>query len=331
MKGFECKKVLLYLLFLLMIRADLFAAVQGGSPAPPTGPEAKVLHLGLSQAEALKQSLKAQRVPVLSGAKARELYAQLRDVNDPEDHKVEGTTEDSRLDWEKSPEPREQRRTSYSPESSGAYRSPVRFDLSGFYRFNLGSRNDELAGVIFVMIGLVVVFAFVAYAGAYVYHWAAHGLRRSGWYSLGLGAYGFGNSKEWGGLQAARFGLGIKDLGLEWGLGAELGRINSTLALEKDGSKLEVNGGYGAAGPMLVYRPQANQRFFLEFLAGTSEHKEVHLLAKAMVGANWQSDEGWYFGVNTGTLMVSLKSSLGYIRNKNPYNWLTGLELGYTF
>src|SRR3989339_58891 len=44
-----------------------------------------------------------------------------------------------------------------------------------------------------------------------------------------------------------------------------------------------------------------------------------------------QSDRGYYLAASTGSLMVSLKSSLGYVRDQNPFNWLSGVEAGWTF
>jgi len=161
--------------------------------------------------------------------------------------------------------------------------------------------------------------------------WFGRGASKRRWTSLGLGVYGFQNSKEWGGLSSVHFAMGTQRESFEWGMGAELGWINSSLALAKDRPNLQITGAYIAAGPLLIYNQSQQSQFYLELLGGTSEHKEVHTVAKAMVGYRWQSDRGYYLAASTGSLMVSLKSSLGYVRDQNPFNWLSGVEAGWTF
>jgi len=337
MTAIQGKRVFLILLFLVMVRAQVFAAADTGSGSRGSN-RVQVMHLSGAEAENLRVSLQSQGVQVVEGVEAAQLYAQAKAQVGLESE-IEPSPTDSNSSPEQDPStdlstdqsaPRslDYPRKRYTPRSNAP---SFHLRLNWIQHINIGGGNDDLAALVFVVIGLVVVFSFVIYAGTYLYQWTNYGLRKSGWYSLGLGMYGFGNQKEWGGMEAVRFGIGIRDLGFDWGLSAELGQIDSTLATGEGETNLAVTGVYGAAGPVLVYNHGQGQRYYLEFLAGTSEHKEVHVLAKAMAGVRLESNSGWYFGASTGSLMVSLKSSLGLVRNKNPYNWLSGVEFGVGF
>ncbi|OGG99792.1 MAG: hypothetical protein A2600_02500 [Candidatus Lambdaproteobacteria bacterium RIFOXYD1_FULL_56_27] len=312
-------KVFLCLLLLLFQRQELFAKVDPNLlTVHPLAPQA--LYLNTQEAALLRRNLESQgSVQIIEQPEAARLYAQAQAKETPEE------------DPNRDRQPQD-----YNPEPAPQEYSPSWPSYSPNFNFHLnlgggGGNNGDAAMVIFVIIGLIVVFAFVFYAATYLYRYLNYGWRAKSWSSFGVGVFGFANGKEWGGLESVRFALGFKDLGFDWGLAAEVGRINASLALEKAKPNLDIQGSFIAAGPLLVYNHTKEARFFLELLGGTSEHKEVHTVAKAMVGYRWQSEQGAYLAVSTGSLMVSLKSSLGYVRDQNPFNWLSGIEAGWAF
>ncbi|MDT8446783.1 MAG: hypothetical protein RRB13_07795 [bacterium] len=319
------RQIFWLLLILVFQRAELFAKSQHGAQTEP-GPPRRVLHLDASEAASLKADLRAQGVEVLPAAQAQALFDRQLYAQTPPRH-----SDDASAD------PEQDRLESYrsNERPAPAYQPAPRFNFNLGFHFNgpIRGGNDDAVALFFVVVGLVVVFAFVAYSVTYLYRYLAHGYRGQGWFELGVGAWGFANAQEFGGLKAARIGMGLKERGFSWGLGAELGRIDATLSLEpKDQAKdLALSGAYAAAGPRLNYATDWGPQWTLEFLAGTSEHPEVHLLAKAMLGLRWRYGSGLYFGLSTGSLMVSLKSNLGYVRQQNPYNWLSGAETGWRF
>ena len=194
-----------------------------------------------------------------------------------------------------------------------------------------GSGNQDDALLILVVVGLVIVAAFLIYSVAYLYGRLTYQGQQSRWLETGIGFAGFYNGKEQGGLSGLRLAMGLKERGFDWGLAGELGRIDARLGVAQSTETLHLTGLYGAAGPLLLYNSSARQRFYLELLAGTTQHKEVHILAKAGAGIRRQVSEHLSLGAEVGSLMVSLKPAMGLVREKNDFNLILGLDLAWRF
>lgn len=315
------RRLLIFLLLLLFQRVELFAKAGPLEPAQPH--RVRQIHLSASEANLLKAQLTAQGVQVIEGNRAQELYAQAQVGATPQEPPQDATSDSA----------------SQALESEGLRRSDgsapkfnFQFGLFRSIPYRGGGKNDPLA-MVFVIIGFVVVFAFIAYSVHFLYRWLAHGYHLEGWVEYGAGAWGFSNGTEFGGMRALRFGLGMKGTGFSWGLGGEFGRIEATVTHEVEGLAEEVHlsGSYIIVGPRLDYRTDWGPSLTLEMLSGDSAAEEVNTITKAMLGLRWALRNGAYIGASTGSLMVSLEKDLGYIRHKNPYNWLSGLEAGWRF
>ncbi|MDT8446781.1 MAG: hypothetical protein RRB13_07785 [bacterium] len=302
------------LLLLLAQRAELFAHAQPQGLVEPNR-KFQVLHLDRQEAQQLKQELSSQGHQILEGPQAQALY--------------EKSLYAQAGQWDDGYAPQDYQEPAYAPEPQ--------YQTGGVARLNWFSFNvfdDDNSAVLFILIGLVVVFAFVFYAAYYLARHGLYGDRGKGWFEFGVGAWAFGNQSEIGHMLATRIGLGQQEQVVGWGLGAEVGNINATLDLDPEqstGGQIDLEGNYLIAGPRLTFNTRSGSRWLIELMAGTSEHPEVNQVAKALVGYRYQSRRGPYIGWSVGSLMVSLNNQLGYVRKQNPYNALFGLEMGLHF
>ncbi|MDT8446782.1 MAG: hypothetical protein RRB13_07790 [bacterium] len=297
-------------LILVFQRAELWAKAQADGSQLVVS-KVQTLQLDTQQARQLRMDLEAQGAQVIEGPQAQALY-------DRQLYAQAGQ-------WDNGyPPEREQKREAQARSSSG----------NGFPAPNLGSGGGDGAAVLFVIIGLVVVFAFVFYAAYYLGRQVVYGNQSRGWVELGLGGWAFGNSTESGNMTALRLGLGQEIRSNGWGLAAEIGQIDATLDLdpeESTGGQIDLKGAYAIVGPRITFGHRGNSLWLMELMAGTSEHQEVEVVAKALIGYRFQPPRGLYFGFSLGSLMVSLKKDLGLVRQQNPYNLLGGLETGVHF
>lgn len=193
------------------------------------------------------------------------------------------------------------------------------------------SSGDE-AAILFIIIGTVVLVVWALYVFKYIYD-VSVGFKPCGrWNELTVVT----SSTSTGADQHARFnGLryatGFRDGMMDVGISFELGQTDILL---REVGVLELKGKYWLLGPMLRWRlsQDINPSYFqMNFVAGTTEHSEIGLLAKASLGLLLGIGEFMQLGLDWGALNINLDEDQGIISDRNQYHYLYGINLGFRF
>ncbi len=188
------------------------------------------------------------------------------------------------------------------------------------------------AAVVFVVIGTVVVAVWTLYAVKFLYDVTVGTAPCGRWSELNFATSMISDEEDQHAtFNGVHFMTGYRDGYTDIGLGAEVGQ--SDILLTETGS-LELEGLYWMVGPILRWRldDYANPSYYeMEFAAGTTEHEEVGLLAKAELGFSFGIGEAVRWGVNLGVLNINLNDNQGIITDRQRYYYLLGLEMGFHF
>lgn len=193
------------------------------------------------------------------------------------------------------------------------------------------SSGDE-AVVVFIIVGTVVLVVWSLYVFKYIYD-VSTGFEPCGrWNEFTVVT----SSTSTGADQHARFnGLryatGFRDGITDIGISFELGQTDILL---REVGVLELKGRYWLLGPMLRWRLSQgiNPSYFqMNFVAGTTEHSEIGLLAKASLGILIGIGESMQLGLNWGALNINLDEDQGIISDRNQYHYLFGVNVGFRF
>ncbi|MBN1849801.1 MAG: hypothetical protein JW932_14585 [Deltaproteobacteria bacterium] len=202
--------------------------------------------------------------------------------------------------------------------------------------------DNDIAVVLFVVIGVFIVAALIVYAGKFIYDVTVGNGVYEYWWEISPGftiiendtKYGF---KESGYLAGLKLAAGFTERSIQFGLTGEAGVIDFSLYYEDHKGLLELEGIYGMVGPAIrfLFNDDDNIKnasyLYLELLGGTSEHEEAGLLSVARMGLNWRIQEHLRFGIHAGSLYFDLKESEGIIENEDNFRLMGGLEFGYRF
>lgn len=217
-------------------------------------------------------------------------------------------------------------------DSSGEQSINVLLDITDDM-MDAGQRSSgDAAAVVFIIIGTVVVIVWTLYVFKYLYD-VSFGLVPCGrWHEFTA----VSSSASTSGNQHARFnGLrystGFRDGAAYVGIGLEIGRAD--ILLEEAGL-LELKGNYFMMGPMLRWRLSRGinpAAFQLDFTAGTTEHDEIGLLAKARMSLLFGIGDNLRLGLSWGVLNINLDEDQGVITERSQYHYLYGISMGFRF
>ncbi|MES0326785.1 MAG: hypothetical protein ABUK13_01220 [Gammaproteobacteria bacterium] len=217
-------------------------------------------------------------------------------------------------------------------ESAGeeSFRLMVDF-TDDMMRSGNGSSGDE-AAVIFVIVGTVVVVVWALYVFKYLYDISLGNTPCGLWNELTVvtsaASTGLDQHARFNGL---RYSTGFRDGSIDVGLGFELGQTDILLS---EVGALELKGRYWLLGPILRWRlsPGINPSYFqMNFTAGTTEHDEVGLLAKASLGLLFGIGDSMQLGLNWGAMNINLNDNQGIISERSQYHYLYGVSMGFRF
>jgi hypothetical protein len=195
-----------------------------------------------------------------------------------------------------------------------------------------GNSDSDSAAVLFIVIGTVVLVIWTLYVVKYFVQ-SAMGMETCGrWSQLVAASSNIGGGTD----QHARFnGLrymqGFNDGGTDVGISAELGHADILLT---EAGSLRLQGLYWLIGPMLRWNMNPGGRpnyFQMEFVAGSTEHPEMGIIAVAKMGFNFAAGKNLRWGLNLGAMNINLHANQGIISDLNQYYFLYGLEFGYRF
>ncbi|MCW8831546.1 MAG: hypothetical protein OQK32_08525, partial [Gammaproteobacteria bacterium] len=195
-----------------------------------------------------------------------------------------------------------------------------------------GNGSGDGAAVLFVIVGTVVVIVWALYVFKYLYDVSLGDAPCGRWHELTVvsssASVGDGQHARFDGL---RYATGFRDGSLDVGIGFELGQTDILLS---EVGVLELKGRYWLLGPMLRWRlsQEKNPSYFqMNFVAGSTEHDEVGLLAKASLGLLFGIGDSMQLGLNWGVLNIDLNEDQGIITERDQYHYLYGINVGFKF
>ena len=204
---------------------------------------------------------------------------------------------------------------------------------------------DEWAAVIYVVVGVVVVGAFLVYAlqtlaelsfnrdGDPLFQEAGLRLSYSGsaWRD-GSGADLYRDAY----LAGIRYGLGFDRPGMDVGLALEAGYIDIRLSpLDGPGEAFDFRGGYLVAGPLLRFGAYDPLCFGLEFLNGTATHSSIGWISKARMSLQARLGGHAVTGAHLGAVFYDLAFLDGLAWRHGDFNrdlsLVGGVDVGWEF
>jgi hypothetical protein len=217
-------------------------------------------------------------------------------------------------------------------ESSGDDSLQVMLDITDdVLNSNNGSSSDQ-AAVLFVVVGAVVVMVWTVYVFKYLYDISLGDAPCGRWHEVTAvrsnASAGSGQHARFDGL---RYSTGFRDGTLDVGIGFELGQADILLS---EVGALELQGRYWLLGPILRWRfsGDVNPNYFqMNFIAGTTEHDEVGMLARASLGFLFGVGDSMQLGFNWGAMNIDLNENQGIITERDQYHYFYGVNVGFKF
>lgn len=204
--------------------------------------------------------------------------------------------------------------------------------------------DDDWAMVIYVVVGVIVVGAFILYVPKVLYDLATNGEKLPVFKEVGLRYSYSGQRWEDGGpalyrnanLFGARFTLGLDRGSLGIGVTAEGGYIDLALRGVDDPSRVfDFQGGYAVAGPMVRFGDNRPFSLNLEFLNGTSSHRSIGWISKSRMTVQACMESGALLGVHLGAVFYDLDFLDGLVLRSGNFNrdlsLVMGVEAGWAF
>ena len=217
-------------------------------------------------------------------------------------------------------------------ESAGEESFRLMIDFTDdMMRSGNGSSGDE-AAVLFVVVGTVVVIVWALYVFKYLYDVSLGNATCGGWKELTVVSSAASTSGEQHAhFNGLRYAMGFREGSLDVGIDLELGQTDILLS---DVGVLELKGRYWFLGPVLRWRLSQgiNPGYFqMNFSAGSTEHDEVGLLAKASLGLIFGLGDSMQLGFNWGAMNINLNDNQGIISERSQYHYLYGVNMGFRF
>lgn len=217
-------------------------------------------------------------------------------------------------------------------ESAGEESFRVMVDFTDdMMRSGNGSSGDA-AAVLFVVVGTVVVIVWALYVFKYLYDISLGNTPCGLWNELTVVSSAASTSiAQHARFNGLRYSTGFRDGSLDVGLGFELGQADILLS---EIGILELKGKYWLLGPILRWRLSQgiNPSYFqMNFTAGTTEHDEVGLLAKASLGLLFGLGDSMQLGLNWGAMNINLNDNQGIVSERSQYRYLYGVNMGFRF
>lgn len=205
--------------------------------------------------------------------------------------------------------------------------------------------GGDWAAVIYVVVGVIVVGAFILFGFKALYDLVVNkddapvfkevGLRFS--YS-GLTMYDDRGSSLYRDayLVGMRFAIGVERDMLTLGLAMEGGSINLTVhGINPPSETLDYRGGYLVGGPMVRFGNYNPLALSLEFLNGTSDHRDIGWISKARMGLQAKTGAGLLTGAHLGAVFYDLRFSDGLVFRRGDFNsdlsMVFGVDVGWSF
>ncbi|MDH5711883.1 MAG: hypothetical protein OEZ15_09500 [Gammaproteobacteria bacterium] len=217
-------------------------------------------------------------------------------------------------------------------ESAGEESLQVMLDFTEDMMQSSNSSSGDDAAVLFVIVGTVVVVVWSLYVFKYLYDVSIGNAPCGHWREFSAvsssASSGTGQHARFDGL---RYSTGFRQGVLDVGIGFELGQADILLS---EIAVLELHGRYWLLGPILRWRLSESKNpsyFQMSFVAGSTEHDEVGMLAKANLGVLFGIGDSLQLGLNWGAMNINLNEDQGIITERSQYHYLYGINVGFRF
>lgn len=287
-------------------------------------PNAKIIHVSEEEYPKLVEKLQKQ------GYQTSNIDPAVQLATSEQDQQLDQSAEDIN-NYQKPPRKRDDCDDSYYRQRESASDSSLRV-MVDFSSDMMHSGNDgESAAVLFVFIGAVLLVVWTLYVFKYLYD-VSMGYHPCRWSEFSVSSSRISSEID---QHAYFYGLnyktGIQDGGTEFGLSAEVG--HSDILLVENGT-LRLEGLYWLIGPLLRWRLSSGRNphyFQMDFLAGSTEHAEMGIIARANLGLRFGISEAMHISFNWGAMNINLNENKGIINTRNQYYYLYGINVGYQF
>lgn len=210
-----------------------------------------------------------------------------------------------------------------------------------------GSGDNEMAILIFAIIGTVVVLAWIPYMVVYLYKGLKHPEDFRYRSMLNVQGTYFVDTDEItrrGNLSGLKYTTFIEEKKLQeanieqnryYGLNVEVGKYHFRDEVRFTGARIGYDSAYWLVGPSFLFgnlnRKKDSWLFKLDLLGGTSFSRDVDLMLRAEFSINHKFDPGIILGVGYGGNYLSGQSGKGLVSYANDLSghWL--VNLGFLF
>jgi hypothetical protein len=208
-----------------------------------------------------------------------------------------------------------------------------------------GLDGHDWAAILYVVIGVVVVGAFIVYGVQTLIELAINQEHYPLFQEAGLRLSYSGHSWRDGAgadlyrdayLAGIRYGIGFDRPGADIGLAIEGGYLDIHLSpSDGAGDAFDFRGGYLIAGPLLRFGSFDPLCFSLEFLNGTSTHASIGWISKSRMALQARFGRHEVVGVNLGAVFYDLAFLDGLAWRQGDFNrdlsLIGGIDFGWEF
>lgn len=192
--------------------------------------------------------------------------------------------------------------------------------------------SDDLAIIIFVVVGIVITVFLIAYTLKFMYD-VVNKEELCFWWSVNTHSNAIISTNDNGHFNGIKLSSGLIDEKVDVGISLDIGKLNTELELE-DNTVHKVRGSYLMLGPSIRFYQQQKKNasyFALDLLVGSVNYEEKNILSYAKAAYNFPVNEHLRFGLSIGSLYLDLDNDKDLVRKDNSFNLTAGLEVGYQF
>jgi hypothetical protein len=198
--------------------------------------------------------------------------------------------------------------------------------------------SSDAAKVFFLLIGFVVVAAFVVYAGKYAYDIATGKDHKLWWELIFNSTFMDTEPRQHGHFLGAKIATGfVSNELIQLALVGEVGNADVNLVLNEyfNPQVLNFSASYwmlGGAARMHLTDKMVNASYlYMELLGGTTSNSATDTIGAARFGASFGINDNVRLGASIGAQYIGLNEEQGFVNDGDDYWFTLGLEIGARF
>lgn len=198
--------------------------------------------------------------------------------------------------------------------------------------------SSDAAKVFFLLIGFVVVAAFIVYAGKYAYDIASGKDQKLWWEIIFNSTFMDTEPRQHGHFLGAKIATGfVSNELIQLALVGEVGNADVNLVLNEYvyPQVLNFSASYwmlGGAARMHLTDKMVNASYlYMELLGGTTANPATDTIGAARFGASFGINDNVRLGASIGAQYIGLNEDQGFVNDGDDYWFTLGLEIGARF